>query len=279
MGRTRLFIQRQSLLIGAGLLAYLGVRFFTQGDVATAHRNASQILELQRSLGIDVELGIQQLFLDDHGIITVANWIYIWGYWPVLAGTLIYLGAKHRKTYVELRNAMFISGAIGLVVFATYAVAPPRLFSSQYVDTVTEFSFFYRVAQPPSLANEFAAVPSFHFGWILLVAIAWYRVTRNTALRYAAFALPTAMAFAVVVTANHWVLDVLAGGLVAMVGFFIEHIRNRLWPPFVSERIARYFDGQPNELLLRIDAADEHHNRRHTHLGAAAGRMPVGPYW
>ncbi|MEM9561688.1 MAG: phosphatase PAP2 family protein [Actinomycetota bacterium] len=251
--------------MGLALLAYLGVRFFTQGDVATAHRNARQLLNFQKALGLDLELGVQSLFLDDHGIITLANWIYIWGYWPLLAGTLIYLGARHRRTFFELRNAMFISGAIGLVIFATYAVAPPRLFSSQYVDTVTEFSFFYRVAQPPSLANEYAAVPSFHFGWTLLVAIAWYRVTRNTTLRYAAFAMPAAMAFAVVVTANHWILDVVAGALVSLTGFGIEYFRTRLFPPFGSSRLARAIAHRPEELVIRIDATDEHRNRRQHH--------------
>lgn len=263
MGRTRLFVQRQSLLVGMALLAYLAVRFITQGDVATAHRNARQLLNFQRVIGLDIELGIQALFLDDHFIITLANWIYIWGYWPVLAFTLIYLGARHRDGYIELRNAMFISGAIGLVIFATYAVAPPRLFSVQYIDTVTEHSFFYRVAQPPSLANKYAAVPSFHFGWNLLVAIAWYRVARTTALRWLAFAMPAAMAFAVVVTANHWILDVVIGGVVCMIGFGLEYYRSRLVLPFVGNRLARVPADRADDLVIRLEATDESpRNRR-----------------
>lgn len=266
MGRTRLFIQRQSLLVGMALLAYLAVRFLTQGDVATAHRNARQIVNFQRAVGLDLELGIQGLFLDDHAIITLANWIYIWGYWPVLAFTLIYFGARHRDSYIELRNAMFISGAIGLVIFASYAVAPPRLFSAQYIDTVTEHSFFYRVAQPPSLANKYAAIPSFHFGWNLLVAIAWYRVARGTALRWLAFAMPAGMAFAVVVTANHWIVDVFAGGLVSGVGLAAERYRRRLsFPFFESNRSAALLAPQPEELVIRLDAADEQPHQRDSH--------------
>ncbi len=265
MGRTRLFIQRQSLLVGVALLAYLAVRFVTQGDVATAHRNASQIVNFQRSIGLDLELGLQALFIDDHAIITMANWIYIWGYWPVLAFTLVYFGARHRDAYIELRNAMFISGAIGLVIFATYAVAPPRLFSAQYIDTVTEHSFFYRVAQPPSLANKYAAVPSFHFGWNLLVAIGWYRVFRGTSLRWLSMAMPMGMAFAVIVTANHWVLDVLAGGLVAGAGLLLEKYRQRLVVPFAANRWGRLLGPRPDDLVLRLDAVEERpQDRRQT---------------
>ncbi|MEL6984061.1 MAG: phosphatase PAP2 family protein [Actinomycetota bacterium] len=233
------------------------MRFVTQGDVATAHRNARRLLEFQQAIGLDFELGVQALFLDDHAIITMANWIYIWGYWPVLAFTLIYFGARHRDAYMELRNAMFISGAIGLVIFATYAVAPPRLFSSAYIDTVTEHSFFYRVAQPPSLANKYAAVPSFHFGWILLVAIGWYRVFRGSALRWLSMAMPIGMAFAVVVTANHWILDVLAGGLVSGAGLLLERYRQRLVLPFGANRWGQMMDNKPDELVLRLDAIED----------------------
>ena len=257
MGRTRLFIQRQSLLVGVALLAYLAVRFVTQGDVATAHRNARQVLNFQKSIGLDLELGIQALFIDDHAIITMANWIYIWGYWPVLAFTLIYFGARHREHYLELRNAMFISGAIGLVIFATYAVAPPRLFSVQYIDTVTEHSFFYRVAQPPSLANKYAAIPSFHFGWNLLVAIGWYRVFRETSLRWLSMAMPLGMAFAVVVTANHWIVDVLAGGVVAGAGLLLERYRQRLILPCWTGLTSRLLGPRTDELVLRLDAVED----------------------
>lgn len=262
MGQTRSFIQRQALLIGAALVAYLGVRMFTQGDFATARRNARQILNIERSLGIDIERGLQTLLTDDHGLITLANWIYVWGYWPVLAATLVYLGAKHRGEYTQLRNAMFISGAIGLIIFATYAVAPPRLFApSLYVDTIQQNSLFSGIIQPPSLANKYAAVPSFHFGWILLVAMALYRTVWSPVARLAFLAMPVGMAFAVVVTANHWILDIVAGGVVALVGWGIEHYRPRL----LAERWAR--QAVPQRAVINVDRIDEKHRRQHQPQG------------
>ena len=262
MGRTRVFIQRQAVLVSFALLAYLGVRFVTQGDVASAHRNARHLLEFEQAIGLDLERGVQALFADDHGVITLANWIYVWGYWPVLVGALVYLGLRHRQAYFGLRNAMFISGAIGLFIFATYAVAPPRLFSIHYIDTVAQHSSLYGVIHPPSLANKYAAVPSFHFGWILLVSIAIYRVSKVPAVRYAAIAMPAAMAFSVVVTANHWILDIVAGGLVSLAGLGIEHSRSKLLPaerlfsPLAGNRLTRALIPVNDELVIHLDAGD-----------------------
>lgn len=263
MGRTRVFFQRQAMLVGCALLAYLGVRFVTQGDVASAHRNARRLLEFEKAIGLDLERGIQTLFIDDHGVVTLANWIYVWGYWPVLFATLLYLAIRHREAYFGLRNAMFISGAIGLIIFATYAVAPPRLFSVHYIDTVAQHSSLYGVISPPSLANKYAAVPSFHFGWILLVSIALYRVSRTTPLRYAALALPAAMAFSVVVTANHWILDIVAGGLVSLAGLGLEYSRSRLLPterlmaPLAANRLGRALVPVNDDLVIHLDAGNQ----------------------
>jgi membrane-associated phospholipid phosphatase len=88
----------------------------------------------------------------------------------------------------------------------------------EVVDTITERSTSYRTLQPPGLINKYAALPSLHFGWNLLVGIVLWRVTRSRAIRAFAVVMPVAMAFAVVATGNHYVVDVLAGGVVALAG-------------------------------------------------------------
>jgi len=139
-------------------------------------------------------------------------------------GTLIWLVRSNRSEYVKLRNAMIVSGLIGLVIFTTFPVAPPRLFSPDFVDTVTQRSYSYRMLQPPAFVNRYAAMPSLHFGWNVLVGIAWYRTARSRAMKVAAVLMPAAMAWAVVATANHWVLDVIIGGTVALIGLLIESV-------------------------------------------------------
>ncbi|MCP4959470.1 MAG: phosphatase PAP2 family protein [Actinomycetia bacterium] len=218
---------RQSILFGLAALAYFGVRGLTEGGISTASRNAGWILDAERWVRLDLEQGLQDLVLSDRFFVNLVNWIYIWGHWPLIAVTLTWLVLAHRDEYYELRNAMFISGAIGLVIFATFPVTPPRLFTPEYLDTVTQHSESYRILQPPALVNKYAAVPSLHFGWNLLIAFTWYRVGRSKVALVAAILMPTAMGFAVVGTANHWVVDIGAGALVATAGLLLERARRR----------------------------------------------------
>jgi PAP2 superfamily protein len=205
-------------LILTAALAYFGVRGRTEGDEASAVAHGEWILRLERSFGLDFEAAVQSSILDRGWIVAAANWVYIWGHWPVIALTLIWLYRRHRESFLLLRNAMFISGLIGLVVFMAFPVAPPRLMPGPFSDTVTEFSNSYRVLQPPSLINKFAAMPSLHVGWNLLVALIAFSHIQNRVGRVLALASPVVMASAVVLTANHYVIDALAGSLVALVG-------------------------------------------------------------
>lgn len=95
----------------------------------------------------------------------LSNWVYIYGHWPVIGITLVWLFLRAPDDYRLLRNAMFVSGAIGLVLFALFPVSPPRFGVLELVDTVTERSDSYRALQPPGLINRYAAFPSLHFGW------------------------------------------------------------------------------------------------------------------
>lgn len=258
MRHTMGFIGRQVVLIGLAALAYFGVRGLTEADLARANRNAANVLDLERALSIDIELGLQSALLDNQRLVDFANWIYIWGHWPVVAATLVWLATAHRRDFYELRNAMFISGAIGLVIYASYAVAPPRLFSPEFIDTVTENSNSYRVLQPPNLVNKYAAVPSLHFGWNLLVGLSWYKVGRNRLITVAAVLMPMAMAFAVVATANHWTFDVFAGGVVALSGLMLERARQRRVTRLASVEAEPSVETEPPvQTELSVEAAAE----------------------
>jgi hypothetical protein len=161
------------------------------------------------------------------------NWIYIFGHWPVIAAALIWLFHTRRTDYLVLRNALFVSGAIGLVIFMRYPVAPPRLLGVGLEDTVTRFSTAYRTLQPPALINKYAAMPSLHVGWNLLVGISLVRASRRRVIRVLGVAGPILMATAVIATANHYVLDVIVGCLVALVGLAVSM---RFTPRMISAR-------------------------------------------
>ena len=214
---TRTLALQVALVVGAAL-SYFAVRGLTRSDVAAAHDNARTLVRLERALRISWEERIQSVVVPREALVDLANWIYIYGHWPVIATTLVVLFVRAPDRFYLLRNALFISGAVGLLIFVLVPVAPPRFGLLDVVDTVSERSSSYRALQPPGLINRYAALPSLHFGWNLLVGIVLWRTTRHPAVRTFALVTPPAMAFAVVATANHYVIDVVAGGAVALTG-------------------------------------------------------------
>jgi hypothetical protein len=83
---------------------------------------------------------------------------------------------------------------MGLCVYTTYPVAPPRLAGMGFVDTITEQSSSYRVLQPPAFVNQYAAMPSLHVGWDLLVGWRWSPPPGRVALRTVGRLMPSSWA-------------------------------------------------------------------------------------
>jgi hypothetical protein len=216
-------LTRETLLVAAAILAYFSIRNQTAGAADDAVRNAGRLLDLEERLGICWEASLQAAIESSDVLVTAANWVYIWGHWPVILTTAAALYLWRRDSYYTLRNAMFVSAAIGFLFFGLFPVAPPRLLDLGLVDTVTEYSRAYRTLQPPGLTNQYAAFPSLHVGWNLLVGIALLRASRHMLVRAFAVTSPAAMALAVVVTANHFVVDVAAGIAVVLVGLAAAH--------------------------------------------------------
>lgn len=229
-------LAKQTALIGSAVLFYFAVRGQTEGAEATAVENGRWILAREADIGIDIEASLQNL-TDSWSLTTLANWVYIWLHWPVIIITLLWLHHDRIASFLLLRNALFISGAIGLVIFVSVPVAPPRLIDLGFVDTVTEHSNSYRVLQPPGLVNQYAAVPSLHVGWNLLVGIVLFEAARSTAVRVFAVVSPILMGLAVVATANHYVVDGIIGSLVALMGLWIA--RRVTMPLVVLDRRVR----------------------------------------
>ncbi|MCC7363943.1 MAG: phosphatase PAP2 family protein [Dehalococcoidia bacterium] len=209
------------LLAGLGCLAYFLVRGLTESSFDTARDNAEALIRFERWLGVYHEEWVQSLVEDSDVLVNLVNWVYIWGHWPVIAVVGVWLVWAHPDKYRVVRNSFLISGAAGLVVFVLFPVAPPRLLDVGLIDTVTERSQAYRVLQPPVFVNQYAAMPSLHFGWDLLVGITLFRVANHLALRILGVLLPCAMAFAVVATANHFILDPVVGAVFALGGLWV----------------------------------------------------------
>jgi membrane-associated phospholipid phosphatase len=227
-------VAADAAVIVTGIVFYFGVRGLTAGNPEVARDHAADILALERSLGLDVEAGVQALLVEVDVLTTLANWVYIWGHWPVIVATFVWLALHDRTVFLRLRNAMIASGALGLCVYTTYPVAPPRLSGRGFVDTITEQSSSYRVLQPPAFVNQYAAMPSLHVGWDLCVGLALVAATSTLTMRTLGRLMPVVMAAATILTANHYVLDVVAGAAFGLAGWAIalqvEKLRLRRRP-------------------------------------------------
>jgi hypothetical protein len=204
-------VPKELALVALGVALYFGVRGYTDANAEVAARHAHDIVAWEQDIGIYVEPSMQDLADDALWLTTIMNWVYVWGHWPVIAVTLLWLVLDHPAGYRVTRNAMLISGGVGLFVFALYPVAPPRLADLGLVDTVTTYSSAYRVLQPQAFVNQYAAMPSLHAGWDLLIGIAMFTWSQHRAIRIVGVMLPALMAVSVVSTANHYVADVAVG--------------------------------------------------------------------
>jgi membrane-associated phospholipid phosphatase len=201
----------QIAVVAAAVALYFLVRGATHSDPAVAIENAHRIIDWERWLGIYHEPALQRDLASSEALRTVLNWVYIWGHWPVIVTTFLILARYNAAVYLRLRNAMMLSGAIGFAFFALFPVAPPRLAGLGMADTVSLTSHSYRVLQPTIFTNQFAAMPSLHAGWNLLIGLAIVAAARRPLLKALGVVLPMAMIATVVLTANHYLLDVVVG--------------------------------------------------------------------
>ena len=226
-GKISRFLFEVCLILSA-YAAYQLVRGVVDGRVDDAFANAASLIHLEQSIGIFWEVQLQGLILGNEFLIDFFNWIYIWGHLPVVGALALWIFFFRRESFARYRNAFLISGAIGLVFFVTVPVAPPRfLTSAGFVDTITDYTKIYHALQYPAFVNEYAAMPSLHFGWNLLVGLALYQSTRVWYARAFAIFMPLMMFIAVILTANHYILDPIMGGMVALVSLAIASVLHR----------------------------------------------------
>jgi hypothetical protein len=207
------------LLLATAFPLYFLVRGFTRERVDLAFDNADDLIGMEKSLGIFWEADLQELILPHGWLVDTFNTVYLYGHLPMIPVIAVWLYFWHRPQYLLMRNAFLISGAMGLIVYAVYPVAPPRFLEELgFTDTVFSQYGVSRVANPAFLRNEYAAVPSLHFGWNVLIGVAVWLASRHVALRAFAVIMPFATLAAVVLTANHFILDAVAGLAVIAVG-------------------------------------------------------------
>jgi hypothetical protein len=246
----------EAAIVAVAFLLYFGVRGAVIDRPEVAYNNALDVIDVQRALGFFVEDDLNNWVKDKLLVAQTMNLVYFYMHFPLIIVFGIWLYYFRREKYTLTRDAFLASGAIALVVYWLYPVAPPRelpelaarfdpsapSYVRGFIDTLqVHLGYAYDTQSTRAFVNPYAAMPSLHFGWDMLLGlgIIWAfwpsgrSASAETRLRAVStqrwlwlavpvgFALPVLQIFSITLTANHFLLDALAGGIVALMGIFV----------------------------------------------------------
>ena len=225
---------REVAFVAIAYMAYEVVRSMAANRSLQAVENAADIIRLERALGIFTELNFQLAVLSYDAVIQFLSLWYFWGHFPLILAFAIWVFYRHPREYRWARNAIFFSGAMALLIYVVFPVAPPRLLpGAGFVDTLRNvFALQYGDV---GFVNQYAAVPSMHQGFALIIGAALYHCVGGRKGGILLVTLPALMFVSIVATGNHWILDAVFGIAVALVGMTlatqIERHGRRGWVP------------------------------------------------
>ena len=176
--------------------------------------NAWGVLHLEQSLHIDPELGLDRWLSAHRTLALIVSDYYDNAHFVVTLALLGWLWWRRADIYRPLRSSLVLVNVIGFLVFWLYPLAPPRMLTAYgFTDVVASSHAFgsWHTGALASQANQLAAMPSLHIAWAAWCTLALWRLSERRWVRLAAVAYPVLTTLAVLATANHFVLDVLAG--------------------------------------------------------------------
>ncbi|MDH3303495.1 MAG: phosphatase PAP2 family protein [Acidimicrobiia bacterium] len=217
-----------NLLVVAGVwLAYHTARTISYGTAAEAFANAERVITWQAYLGVDIEAALQAA--TPVGILRGAN-VYYLVHFPITIAALVVAFVRARRTiYPQLRNALVFTTFPAVAIHALFPLAPPRM-HTEFVDTADSFGPDPYSLPGADAANQFAAMPSLHVAWAVVVAVGLWRLNHVRGIRHAAVAHAMLTPIVVVLTANHFIVDIAAGAAIAAASLAIALRLSRISP-------------------------------------------------
>lgn len=233
-----------------GFLCYFIVRGSVVDDAGAALDHARWVIEAQQTFGLFVEPAVNQWVLESAWRVRSVNFVYFWLDFPLIVGIAVVMFVRTRRHYTVLRDALLASGAIALAMYWTFPVAPPRYLPEWgFVDTLAEFdNLSYQAQSMRPFVNPFAAVPSLHVGWSLILSVVVFDATRAAWARIAVISVLGVQTVAVVGTANHFMFDAVIGALVSLAGIaFALWLQRGGYP-----RLRDWFQGRAARIERRV---------------------------
>jgi hypothetical protein len=248
----------EAMIVAGAFLLYFGVRGAVVDRPETAYWNALDVIKAQRALGFFWEDQMNEWVSDKRLVAQVMNYFYFYLHFPIIIIFGIWLYYFRRERYTISRDMFLASGAIALVIYWLYPVAPPRelpglaerfdpnapAYIATFFDTMKAYmGYAYDTESTRAFVNPYAAMPSLHFGWDLILGIAMMYAAWGTRWQWfvlpIAIFLPISQIFSITLTANHFFLDAMAGGVVAMAGIAVAIALSRWVYPWTGVQMRR----------------------------------------
>jgi hypothetical protein len=228
---------RQVSLFAAAYLAYRLVRGLVERDANAAFAHARDLISLERNLHFFVEPSVQTWASGSHLLMGMSSWLYVNAQTTVTLGALVYLYLRHNRSFYFVRNMFVIAMFIALIGYIVFPTAPPRFLPEWgFIDTVSDITgvhVSHTSASMTALFNPYAAVPSMHVAFALMIGWPLARLVRWRTMRVLWLLYPFLMAFVIVATANHFIFDALLGALTAGVSAYgaswLARARPHVW--------------------------------------------------
>jgi hypothetical protein len=238
---------------------YMAARALMGVHVGVAVQRGHDVLNLEAIVHLDVERPLNAVLASVPPLGLLFAYLYATLHYVVTPAVLVWLALRRREVYRTARNGLVAATSIGLVGYWLLPTAPPRLLGAGFTDTMATFSgvgWWGEAASAPrgmeALSNQYAALPSLHVGWAVWVALCIYRYSDSAVLRRWVWTYPVLMTVVVMATANHYLVDALAGAVCAFAGSWLAH-RARGW---TVNRAVRSDHGVGNRLeVAQVGAA------------------------
>ncbi|OAX85056.1 hypothetical protein ACJ72_00557 [Emergomyces africanus] len=268
--------------------------------VHIARKHSLQLIKLEESLQIFWEVQIQDYFLHHPILMTWNNRLYSFIHIPGTIAYLVWLYyyttttnrhddrsfikengypscsyARHPALYQARRRTLALCNLLAFVMFTFWPCMPPRLLSDTsvngsvgelsrsygFVDTVRGVNGASSVWTQNRFCNQYAAMPSLHFGYSLMIGITIMTIPLSSQqhrsgsllshLNFSLFGLaskidrpswqritcislgvtyPFMILIAIIATANHFILDALAGAIICAFGWWGNSVLLNLLP-------------------------------------------------
>jgi membrane-associated phospholipid phosphatase len=202
------------------------------------HRSAEAFANGRKVVAVEtavthrlVEVAFQHVIESSRAVSDAAAWTYWNSEFTVMGLALLWVYLRRNESFTRFRNTILVTDLVGLVVYFAMPTAPPRMFPKLgLVDTVGGLAGINGNQGLLSfVANPYAAMPSLHAADALLVGVGLSLLVRRRLIKITWALWPAWVSFCVIATGNHFLLDVIAGAVIASVCAILVNARWYRW--------------------------------------------------